>query len=212
MDIQRFQVTGYNSLTIPMTLITPPDPIDHLAIIFPGAGYTCDRPLLYYATDICLTRKNMRVLQVHQNYLMIDAWMKTTDDERRLWCASDATAVWNNVRETLNHKLYTLIGKSAGTRCIAGLLEQNIEGISRVVWLTPALQANWGLLGDERFPGLSVIGTDDRWYGKARQYLSTNSLVIDGADHSMEFYGDYERSIDVLAQITKAIDEWLLVM
>lgn len=189
-----------------LTLLEP-DGANKAAVIFPGAGYTCDRPLLYYITDILL-HKGYRVALAEHNWSRDKAWLAAGDGEKIAVVREYGQVVMNAVAP-LWPGAYTLIGKSLGTIALANILRSNRYDTSQVLWLTPALRGDWKAMTECHDRNLAVIGTADQRYEECRDHLPEGSIVVPDADHSMEISGSTTKSIQVLASVVARIEAWL---
>ncbi len=84
------------------------------------------------------------------------------------------------------------------------------------VWETPLLTVEWlcSRIEQIRPHSLFIIGTADSFYKPdilKRLELATQgtSLVIEGADHSLEIPGDIPGSLTALNQMVEAVQEFL---
>jgi hypothetical protein len=207
-----FYLVGHRSLEFPVSMLEPAAPRDHLAIVFPGAGYTCDKPLLYYATSLFLDL-GISILLVEQNYSKNADWLAASSDERNAWCESDSDAVFSLVRSWDRFRRYTLLGKSFGTNAVLHLLQSCSElAKAQAIWLTPSIALNWTKAKVATQRSLWIVGSSDPHYQRDKEHFNRvrgQTLVIEGADHSMEVEGSVERSIDIQKQIIEATRVWL---
>ncbi len=65
--ITSVKIAGYEQAPVPNTFFRQDGPTDHLALIFPGYGYTPDMPALYYPMAL-LRDLGADVLQVRYDY------------------------------------------------------------------------------------------------------------------------------------------------
>jgi hypothetical protein len=65
MKQEVLEIRSGNNTLVPNTFLKQ-EMSNHLAIIFPGLGYSADMPLMYYATKI-LTKYGADILQLHYN-------------------------------------------------------------------------------------------------------------------------------------------------
>jgi predicted alpha/beta-hydrolase family hydrolase len=209
-------ITGYRDEPVPNRFLRPEGAIDHLAILFPGIGYTLDMPLFYYV-EHHLTHQGWDVLRVEYAYNKRPEFQSLSAQERARWLLADVTAAYRAGLAQRDYHELAVVGKSLGTLAMGHLLTMDdVHPATRAVWLTP-------LLGQERLrqqisqyggPSLFVIGTADPHYDPARiedMRRATNgeTVVVDGADHGMDFAGDPIGSVRALERIVGALVRFL---
>jgi len=59
METTTLPIRGYRDEAVPNHFQRQDDATDHLALVLPGFGYTCDMPLLYYTVGHLLDRGPM---------------------------------------------------------------------------------------------------------------------------------------------------------
>ena len=177
-----------------------------IAVLFPGIGYTCDRPLLYYAGKLAasLGYEVVRVPyggfpdgvkvnaeKMHQAYLLAleqaENFLSSID-----WSAYDDIV---------------FIGKSVGT-VVAGAYAEKNQVPARLVLLTPIMDT----FDFIRRPVIAFHGTADPWArtedvirkceGKIPLYLT------EGANHSLET-GNVEKDIGTLLETMRTIKDFI---
>jgi len=215
------EIVGHNGQPVPNTCLRQQEGADQVGLVLPGLRYTCQMPLLYYASRVLLAR-HADVLWVEQAYHLLPGFQQLwgvplpgSEHERRLF--DDAAAAYRAVLRQSSYQRVAVIGKSLGTLSMSHLLtSEPALADARAVWLTP-------LLRDERVcvalrkapqPSLIVIGSADGSYEPAlldeiRASDRRRVLVIDGADHSLEIRNDMTRSLHVLGQVMDAIESFL---
>ena len=63
------------------------------------------------------------------------------------------------------------------------------------------------LADDDAPPALLVGGTgDDLWDGAVAAASGADVLEVPGANHAMEVAGDWRRSLEILGEVTSAIE------
>jgi len=188
-------ISGYQARSIANVLIQQPQVTSTLAVIFPGVNYSCDMPLLYYTARL-LGQRNSDVLNLHTEYSQPE-YRSLPAAQRAEWISTDATA---GVEAALAHREYQkliLIGKSIGTLSLATLIGQEIGAAMRF-----------------QGPALYISGTGDDLYeadnlNRIKQATRAESLIIEGANHSMEIPGKMEDSLQVLKQVITRIGSFL---
>ena len=207
-------ISGYQARSIANVLIQQPQVTSTLAVIFPGVNYSCDMPLLYYTARL-LGQRNSDVLNLHTEYSQPE-YRSLPAAQRAEWISTDATA---GVEAALAHREYQkliLIGKSIGTLSLATLIGQEIGAGAITVWLTPLLRHPFMVEAALRFqgPALFISGTGDDLFeadnlNRIQQASRAESIIIDGANHSLEIPGKMEDSLQVLKQVMVGIGSFL---
>lgn len=168
-----------------------------VATLFPGIGYTPDRPLLHYAGTI-LRDAGWDVRNVW--------WPELPDDGDSLNTMVSDIA-WRELHaEVATQRL--VIGKSMGSLATPVAADLTLPGI----WLTPLLRNPQVLDGLTRIqaPTLLIGGTADKlWDGDAARRTGHQVLELDGANHSLEYEGDPQRSIAALGTVAAAMSEFI---
>jgi predicted alpha/beta-hydrolase family hydrolase len=216
---ERLDLCGYRDAPVPNRFLRQETPATQGAIVFPGLGYTCEMPLLYYTTALLLNR-GCDVLLVDYDYRGADfRQMPAAAQVDRL--VADTQPAFDAIRQLARYERISLIAKSLGTRALGRLVQTKHNDSARApdiraVWLTP-------LLRDERLqqqlrgcalPSLTIIGTADPHYDESMLHeLAAKPeheiMTITGADHSLELDGDISGSIRALESILAALDEFL---
>jgi predicted alpha/beta-hydrolase family hydrolase len=207
-------ISGYLARPVANVLIQQPQVTSTLAVIFPGVNYSCDMPLLYYTARL-LGQRNSDVLNLHTEYNQPE-YRSLPPAQRAEWISTDATAC---VEAGLAHREYQkliLIGKSIGTLSLATLVSQEIGAGAITVWLTPLLRHPFMVEAALRFqgPALFISGTGDDLFeadslNRIQQATRAESIIIDGANHSLEIPGKMEDSLQVLKQVMVGIGSFL---
>ncbi|HWU42901.1 MAG TPA: hypothetical protein VN132_05660 [Bdellovibrio sp.] len=181
-----------------------------LAVVLPGAGYPCTMPLLYYSIDALLL-KGYQVLAIEKVYGDDVAWRGFQTREAAFkYVEDDTLELFAQISKMFSERVKILLGRSLGTYQMACALEKKIVQPRQVVWQTPSLYEKWSVIKDSGVAGFGIIGTLDPRYGTALPYFPQDRIVVDGADHAMEVPGNVARSIEVLGEVIRATDEWLL--
>ena len=206
------------SSSVPNTFFRQDSDTGHLALILPGLNYTCDMPLLYYATQIML-EAGADVVQVKYDYTQTRSGSSaSTLNERFGDLQTDVTQIARIALMQRDYKHLTLIGKSLGTLAIPNLLKADLPlRPHSCVYLTPIL--------NELLPirdliqtcprNLFVIGTGDRYFDSEliSQLISPNAdnfMIIDGVNHSLEYPEDSLRSLEVLDKVIRGMQNFLM--
>ena len=183
---------------------------DELAVVLPGAGYSCKMPLLYYSIDALLL-KGYQVLAIEKIYADDIKWIGFQSRESAFnYVEDDSLELFAQISKQFSGQVKVLLGRSLGTYQIACAIEKDIVCPTQIVWQTPSLYEKWSLIKCCSIASFGIIGTSDQRYETAIPFFPDSKIVIEGADHSMEIPGDPIKSISILEKVIKATDEWLL--
>ncbi len=218
-EINHLSIRGYGGRALANRFFRQAAAPTGLAVLYPGLSYTCDMPLLYFPTQLCLQR-GMDVLQLQTDYGAPD-FRSAPAVEQTAWMAADAEAALQAGRGFRSYPLTVLAGKSIGTLALAHMLAPNSpvkESLGRfaVIWLTPLLHQPTLVAAalQSKEPSLFVVGTGDRTFvpealERIKAATPAQALVLEGANHSLEIPGDILRSLQVLQGVFQNIDQFL---
>lgn len=214
--IETFDVIGHRNEVVPSTFFRQEHKTNHIAVLFPGFGYTVQMPLMYY-TGRLLSESGADVFLVGYNYSQQPDFQAASGEEREIWLRTDTIAAYKMALAQRNYERVTLVGKSIGTRAIGHLLATEEPPPSlRCIWLTPILRSELLRNQMKRTPhqALFVIGTSDPHYdpeilAEVQEATAGQVMVIDNADHSLEIKGDIVQSIHVLEGLITKIQKFL---
>ena len=177
-----------------------------IAVLLPGIGYSCDRPLLYYAGSLA-RGLGFRVLPVpyggfppkerSRAYLSRCAGIALAQAEEML-----SGVKWEEYGEVL------FLSKSIGTAVAARYAASHVRGC-RHVFFTPLEETFACPAGD----AIAFHGTADPWADTARiRYLCERAGIAlyetEGANHSLET-GDAVKDIENAAAVMRTVEEYL---
>ena len=204
------EIVGHDKERISNTYATVDDrKTDKVVLVFPGEGYKCTMPLLYYPSKL-LFEKGYDLIWLEYDYKSKRQWDSLTDDQQIAWMTFDAAAAYAAVLKKAHYKEIVLIGKSLGSFHLTAL-SNLYPGIKHNIWMTPPWESNFVYPTMKKFwkNSLYVAGTADPYYSKARadeiEKLGGSTLVIEGVDHAME-EKDSHKSLEVLERIIRWID------
>ena len=210
-------IVGHRGLQVPNRLLRPHAAIDHLVVLLPGYGYTCDMPLFYYAENWAL-EVGADVLRVEYAYSRMPDYAVAPEPEQRRWLLTDAESAMGAALAEHPYRGVTLVGKSLGTAAVAHLLADGpaAPASRSAAWLTPMLAeatVRDGLLAFAG-PSLVVIGTADPHHDPAlfadlAARPGTDAVVVDGADHGLDIPGDPVASVQALGRYVAALVRFL---
>lgn len=179
-----------------------------LAVIFPGVGYTCAKPLLYYAAQAA-REAGYEVIRL--NYGADIHNFPGRAPEELFPIVELAESRMENQLEKIGWDQYSdivFISKSIGTT-VAGYVEEVLELHARHFMMTPLPTA---LLSLDKMDGCFVVGTEDLMYtdpeilGQAmKQYPDKIGAVFEGCDHSLERKGDMEGNIQNVRKVMELL-------
>lgn len=209
MEDHFFEVSGHQNRTILCEQIIPASASQDVVLILPGAGYTADRPLLYFTTDLLLkNRKQVFIAHTNYNrYPHFHALTKQNELDQRNSIVAEEAQLLAEFMTAKKLRPQMIVGKSIGTRAMETLVP-HFE-TRHNIWFTPVL-THWDYLGTRSASDCIVIGTaDEPYYSLAKNYLSPESIVIPDADHSLEFQDDMQKSIKTLGVIMHRVEEYI---
>jgi hypothetical protein len=209
-------IRGHRGQAVPNTFFAQESETHHLALVFPGLGYTAHMPVLYYPRRLLLER-GADALLVEYDYRGRVDFRMPRDAERDHWFFDDVAAACAAGLKQRSYSRVTLVGKSLGTLAMGYLLAEEARlSRARCVWLTPLLRDDWLRAQMRRARGhsLVVIGTADSHYDLAyfeevRLASGGESVVVQGADHSLEIEGDTVGSIRAMEQTVRMMQQFL---
>jgi len=211
-------VPGYQNRPVPHTFMRQEARTDHLGIVYPGYRYRATMPVLYYSAGLLLDR-GADVLRVETAYDACADWQALSQAERDRWFAADAEGACAAALAQRAYRRVTLVGKSIGTLAVGHLVSacavlDSLE--TGCVWLTPLLRDERLCAQMARAAGraLFVSGTADPHYALERlaeleRVTGGQSVVIEGADHSLEVAGDVPGSLRAMERVVTALVRFL---
>lgn len=215
IHINTLEIMGAEQKGVPNTFFSQKEGSDWLTIFFPGRGYNCSMPILYYMRKLFL-RAGADVLNVEYQYPSSPTL--TIADLETLLCP-DALASFQVALQQRNYKRLTLVGKSLGTKALSTLFApvQLLQGIqTEVIWLTPLVNdlACFGAMKSWKKKSLYIIGTADPHFHKNRLeelkcYAHNQVLIFENLDHSLEYPDDDRRSILLLSEMMASIQKYI---
>lgn len=200
-------VLGWQGQALPVKMAVPLGTSRGVALLYPGAAYPQDRPLLV-ATREMFVAAGCEVLLSERYYGMDAALSKLTGEERENCLVTDSGALARAAFERAAGKPVFLAGKSLGTTAMAHALKQ-VPDLAQFpsIWLTPlwkdeAIQKALLAAGPL---ALVVIGkADPQWDESIAEKLTRKKVTIyavDGADHGMTVTGSAAATAQVLMDL-----------
>jgi hypothetical protein len=209
-------ILGYRDEPVPNTFARQEGKTAHLAILFPGYGYRVTMPLLHYSGRVLLAH-GADVLCVEYAYDRNPAFRDLAEAERTRWFQADVEAACQAGLAQRAYSRVTLVGKSIGTLAMGHLIQADARLVgAECVWLTPLLGSPQlrAQIDQVKPRSLFVIGTADRNYDVAlltevRKATGGDSILVEGANHSLEIEGDVLRSVQAVEQMVAALERFL---
>lgn len=172
------------------------------AVFFPGIGYHCDKPLLYYSRDVVrelgyTDQRNVNYTYGGGNVRGDEQKMKEAYEALFLQAEAELAGVdWAAFDDVL------FVSKSIGTIIAASYARKHALEQVRHVLYTPLAQTY--LFAPKR--AIGFIGTADPWSDTEEIIrLSAENhvplVVCDGGNHSLEC-GDTLRNLAILREVT----------
>ena len=172
-----------------------------IAVYFPGIGYHCDKPLLYYGRNIACKLGYENYRNVNYTYKAgnirgnIEKMKETyeilfSQDEAEL-----ADIVWSEYDDIL------LVSKSIGTIIATSYAEKYVLKCARHILYTPLAQTYLSVPAH----AIGFIGTADLWSDTDEIIRLSNAnhiplTVYDGCNHSLEC-DDTLKNIETLKDV-----------
>lgn len=179
-----------------------------IACLFPGIGYTCDKPLLYYAWKL-LKGQGREVVPV--SYTGFPAKVKGDPERMRQSAEMALEQAGQILRETdwSGYSDILFIGKSVGTVVCAAYARRH--GLRcRQILFTPLEDTFRFVSGD----AIAFHGTADPWAdtGAVREACRRLGIPLyetEDANHSLET-GDVDRDIAELRRVMEIVKAYAL--
>lgn len=179
-----------------------------LAVLFPGIGYNCFKPLLYYSRKAAL-EQDYEIFQVEYHDLPENVKGNPEKMKQAYEMAYDQTVKqladvkWEAYTDVL------FISKSIGTVVAAKYTTEFVKSAHNV-YLTPV---EWTFDYISNPDCLCVHGTRDPWAetGKIQKCCNAMNLglvCIDEGNHSLET-GDIKRDISIIEAVMGAVIEYI---
>lgn len=211
--IGPLEIVGENEHPVANQFIRQESPTEKLAILYPGLRYSCDRPLLYYTTEMLLSR-GYDVLQLWSNYGGAD-FDQLSKAERTIQIIADGQALLNSGRQSGSYEKLLLCGKSLGTLTMAFILNEDHDlSDATTVWFTPLIHlppVSEAILNIAA-PGFIAGSLADSTFSagpidQIKSIADTTTYITDHADHSLEIPGDTLKSLKILHQVMVKLSE-----
>ncbi|QHE52709.1 alpha/beta hydrolase [Pontibacillus sp. HMF3514] len=186
-----------------------------VCFMFSGAGYTYDKPLLYYSTMVAL-ENHFDVVHIHYSYT--EKELRQTFEQFAELIVGDVKPVVSKVLSKYKYEETIFIGKSLGTiPIIQEFLKDNSFTTSKMVLLTPLLkrQQLFESLSKSKGDIFIAIGKQDPHYipekiNKLRSIPSIHLQELEGANHSLDIEGFHtSESLSCLSLTMDSLNHFL---
>ena len=175
---------------------------EKVAVILPGVGYTCERPLLYYCAKI-VKAMGYEVIKIQYPSMPIKKDLATMKEDCQIGLEHLNRVLDPEMIRQYDEILF--VSKSIGT--LIGTEYAHQHGLScRHILLTPVAQAIHA--GDEY---VAFHGMADDWVDVHDvKTKCTNTLhLYEGANHSLET-GDLEKDLDILGDVIRRVKKYIV--
>ncbi|MGN1141501.1 MAG: hypothetical protein ACI4TF_09890, partial [Oliverpabstia sp.] len=179
-----------------------------LAIIFPGVGYTCAKPLLYYTAQLA-AEYDYEVIRLDYGMDIHNFKGRTMEDLIPVAVtAKERILAQMKEIDPTKYEDILMISKSIGT-VIACKIQEELAWDKKTVrhfWMTP-IPLTLPYL--ESFSGLFVAGTGDPYISKelvekaALEYPDKTGKIFPGCNHSLEIHGDTKGNIQRVTEVVE---------
>lgn len=172
-----------------------------ICILFPGIGYHCDKPLLYYGAKIA-SRYQYELVKV--SYTNLSKSIPEAFDGALAQTEKYLEKIdWNAYEDIL------FVSKSIGT-AVAAAYAEKYHIICRNVYYTPLAQT----FDFCPQPGIVFHGTSDPWaetpvIEKKCQEHNLPLYIIEDTNHSLEVNGDVSKNLEILMKVMKLTDNYI---
>jgi hypothetical protein len=186
-----------------------------VCLMFSGASYTYDKPLLYYSTMLMLENE-YDIVHIHYSYEQDKLNYSLTDITQII--LNDINPVITEVLRIQQYQEIIFLGKSLGTiPIIEGFMKNDLYLNSKMILLTPLLEYDsiFETLLKCTHSSLIVIGEKDKHYKprKIEALEYKNNLQIEkvpNANHSLDIEAfNTIPSIMVLEKVMKRLNRFL---
>lgn len=179
-----------------------------LAVLFPGVGYTCDKPLLYYSEKMARAQ-GYEVIRI--SYGLLPEGIKGNDDKKKeaLIFAVDQAGKQLQDIDLAKYSDVVFFSKSLGT-IVSTMLAAKFGWKVRNVLYTPVEET----FVHAALPAITFHGLEDDWVDSAEviRLAKEKGIVmykIEGANHSLET-GNIKKDLLNLQKVCEDVQSFLL--
>lgn len=186
-----------------------------LQVTFPGVGYHCDKPLLYYARKLAIEAGYEEIINISYSCPV----EKIRGDEAKMKAAFES--LYQQAEETLkdvnwvDYSDILFISKSIGTIIAATYARKHGLGNVKQLLYTPLSDTINALDSDnaESAKALAFIGSEDPWSNVPEVIEQANQkkipiILYDGLNHSLESENTMA-NLDVLRDVMAKSREFI---
>ena len=183
--------------------------MNKLVVLFPGIGYTNDKPLLYYSSYIA-TRRGYEVIKLDFSGFPKGA---KGDEKKILECFDIAVRQAEDALKDVDFDKYVdiiFISKSIGTGAAAYYASKH-KVKARHIFFTPLEKTI--SLAKNGSSAIAFTGTADPWadYDTVRDICSKKKIpltIIENANHSLET-GVLNVDIGILSEVMNIVSDYI---
>lgn len=171
----------------------------NLIVLFPGAGYTNDKPLLYYAGLKYYTKGYESIKINYGDCLKNDKSFDEKIEITKKFVLEQINGIDFSIYDDI-----LFVSKSLGT-VISGWIADTLEIKARHIYLTP-IEKTLQFIKSNKNISVIIAGTKDKLMDvdvlktHCEQEQIKLELIYD-TDHSLELLGDTDINIDILKRI-----------
>ena len=174
--------------------------MNKIAVFFPGIGYHCDKPLLYFSREIATEAGCREIVNVSYSFYADD--IRGNPQKMRaagLALFAQAEDALKEIRwDAYDDILF--VSKSVGTAIAAAYARRHGVACRNVLYTPVALTFD-----ENPRNGIAFTGTNDPWaetsvVSAGCEKAGLPLTVIEGANHSLEV-GDAVRNLDILKAV-----------
>lgn len=182
-----------------------------LAVVFPGIGYTADKPLLYYSRKIAAEcgYDDIRVIAYTGFPAKILGDREKMTESYRIALKQSGEMLADTDFSSYDEVLF--IGKSIGTAVAAQIAAETLQPV-RLLLYTPLEETFLFPIKE----ALVFTGMADPWVGQEKSRIpqlcrerEIPCFVFEGANHSLEC-GDAEKDLRNLQEIMRETKEFII--
>lgn len=189
---------------------------DKLLVLFPGVGYLCDSPLLYYPRLIGM-HKGYDVLSFTHSFVFSKLFWELKDNDKDQWYDADMLKISKHLIDLeKNYERIVYLGKSMGTTSIKKLIEWGHRH-PKYAYIVMTPGTTWAEQID-LYNGIDnrvlVIGSNTDKHFTIEKYQQTkfnaniDFFVVDNAGHLLE-KETYGETREILDQVMNKIAKFL---
>lgn len=179
-----------------------------LAVFFPGVGYHCDKPLLYYGREVACAAGYVKCIKIEYEYQPMDINNPEKMREAALKLLAQANEQLNGI-DWKEYEEVVFVAKSIGTTIAANIANELKLDNLKLVLLTPLAQTfQWPINN-----ALAFIGTKDRFNtaDSIKALCDKNNIqlfVYEDCNHSLECEDTF-KNLEVMNDVMRKVSEFI---